>query len=204
MIAKGLLPTRTFGDDRAPTLKELRKLIEFPERRIKPIVCTACSCGIRVEAWESLRWRHVTPITNWEYLNWKKQKEEEEERNGRSSSIILKEEHKEKIIAARLIVYAGDAKQYYTFITSEAYDALKSYVMDYRKELWGERINADSPLIRDKLPESKAKKYGAKWGLATSPKLLHTAGIKKALDKAIWAQRLCSRLTEGKTVMNGR
>jgi hypothetical protein len=87
-----------------PTVKELRKLIEYPERRIKPIVCTVCSSGIRLEAWESLCWKHVIPITNWEYLSWKKQKEEQ--RDGRSN-IILRED-KEKIIAAKLIVYAGE------------------------------------------------------------------------------------------------
>jgi hypothetical protein len=200
-IAKGLPSTSSSGNDRSPTVKELRKLIEYPERRIKAIVCTACSSGIRLGAWEHLRWKHVIPITNWEYLSWKKRKEEERGDEYRASKIILKEEDKQKIIAAKLIVYEGQGKEeeYYTFITPEAYDALKSYIIDFRKETWKEKITGDSPLIRDKLPESKAKEYGgAKWGLVTAPKLLGEAGIKKALDKAIWAQGLRTPLTEGK------
>jgi hypothetical protein len=73
--------------------------------------------------------------------------------------------------------------------------------MDFRKSL-GEEIKDNSPLICDRLPESNIK-YRAKWGLATSSKLLRADGIKKALDKAVWAQGLRSPLTEGKTAMNG-
>jgi hypothetical protein len=43
-------------------------------------------------------------------------------------------------MAAKLKVYASDPKEYYTFITPEAYDALESYVKDFRKELLGEKM----------------------------------------------------------------
>ena len=42
--------------------EETRRLVEYPDRRIKPIVYTMCSSGIRVGAWDYLRWKHVIPI----------------------------------------------------------------------------------------------------------------------------------------------
>jgi integrase len=80
-IARGLPKARRFADDRAPTLDEIRRIIEYPDRRIKPVVSTMASSGIRLEAWNYLRWSHVKPI----------------ERDG-------------KVIAAKITVYAGDPK----------------------------------------------------------------------------------------------
>ena len=47
-IARGLPRGKRYTDDRAPTLDEIRKIIEYPDRRIKPIVYTMASSGIRV------------------------------------------------------------------------------------------------------------------------------------------------------------
>jgi hypothetical protein len=48
------------ANDRAPTFEEIRKLVEYPDRRIKPIVYTMCASGIRLGAWDYyLRWKHV-------------------------------------------------------------------------------------------------------------------------------------------------
>lgn len=51
-----------YADDRIPTLAELKKLIEYPDRRIKAIVNTVASSGIRVGAWDYFRWSHIRPI----------------------------------------------------------------------------------------------------------------------------------------------
>ena len=40
----------------------IRRLVEYPDRRIKPLVYTMRSSGIRVGAWDYLRWKHVIPI----------------------------------------------------------------------------------------------------------------------------------------------
>jgi hypothetical protein len=88
---------------RAPTIQEIQKLIEYPDRRIKPIVFTMVSSAIRIGSWDYLQWKHVIPMSN-------------------SSG---------EIIAAKLIVYAGDREEYYTFITPEAYSSLKEW-MDFR------------------------------------------------------------------------
>ena len=40
-VTKGLPRGKRFSDDRAPTLDEIQKIIEYPDRRIKAIVFTA-------------------------------------------------------------------------------------------------------------------------------------------------------------------
>ena len=73
-----------------PTLIEIKKLIEYPDIRVKPIVYTMISSGIRIGAFDYLKWKHIIPI----------------EREG-------------KIVAAKIIVYAGEPEQYFSFITPE-------------------------------------------------------------------------------------
>jgi hypothetical protein len=63
-ITRGLSRGKRYANDRIPTLEEVRKIVEYPDRRIKPIVYTMCSSGIRLEAWSYLRWKHITPILN--------------------------------------------------------------------------------------------------------------------------------------------
>jgi integrase len=103
-IARGLQKIRRFADHRAPTLEEIRKIVEYPDRRIKAVVFTMASSGIRLGAWEYLRGGHIKPI----------------EREG-------------KIVAAKMSVYAGDDEEYLAFITPESYFELKKWMM-YRSE----------------------------------------------------------------------
>jgi hypothetical protein len=63
-ISKALPRAKSSSNDRAPTLEEIRKLCEYPDRRIKPIVYTMCSSGIRLGAWDYLRWKYMSTITN--------------------------------------------------------------------------------------------------------------------------------------------
>ena len=55
-ISRMLPKRRNAANDRAPTIEELQKLIEYPDRRIKPIVYTMVSSGIRIGAWDYLKW----------------------------------------------------------------------------------------------------------------------------------------------------
>ena len=57
-IKRGLPRGRHYADDRIPTLDEIRKLIEYPDRRIKAIVFTMVSSRIRLGAWDYLKWGH--------------------------------------------------------------------------------------------------------------------------------------------------
>ena len=97
------------------------------------------SSGIRLGAWDYLKWKHVEPISD----------------------------NEGKMIAAKLYVYNGDVEEYYAFITSEAYKALKEWI-DFRAS-YGERISGNSWLMRD-LWQTTNMNYGARWGLATSPR----------------------------------
>jgi hypothetical protein len=124
------------------------------------------SSGIRIGAWDYLQWKHVIPMTN-------------------TSG---------EIIAAKLIVYAGDREQYYTFITPEAYSSLKEW-MNFRGS-YGEKITEESWLMRD-IWQTTNIDYGAKWGLATNPKKLKSSGIKRLLERALWEQGIRQPLKEG-------
>jgi hypothetical protein len=54
---------RQAANDRAPTIEEIRKLVEYPDRRIKPIVYTMISSGICLGVWDYFQWKHIEPIT---------------------------------------------------------------------------------------------------------------------------------------------
>ena len=166
-ITRGLPKGRQASNDRAPTIEEIRKLIDYPDRRIKPIVYTMVSSGIRLGAWDLLQWKHVVPVN---------------------------EDNGEKIACVKLIVYAGDIEEYYTFITAEAYNALKEW-MDFRAS-YGEKITGESWLMRD-LWQTTNMNYGAKWGLATNPKRLKSTGIKRIIERALWEQGIRELLKEG-------
>jgi hypothetical protein len=119
MITRGLPTGRQAANDREPTIEEIKKLLEYPDRRLKPIVYTMASSGIRLGAWDYLRWKHVKQMTD----------------------------EKGNVVAAELTVYAGDSEEYYAFITREAYNALTAW-MDFRAS-YGEAITGDSWVMRD-------------------------------------------------------
>jgi len=165
-ITRGLPRPRLAANDRAPTIEEIRQLIEYPDRRIKPIIYAMVSSGIRLGAWDYLKWKHITPLTN------------------KSGTLV----------AAKLLVYAGDPEEYYAFTTPEAYKSLKGW-MEFRAN-YGEKITGDSWLMRD-IWQTSNMKYGAKFGLATNPKKLKSSGIKRLVEQALWEQGIRSKLQEG-------
>ena len=96
-ITRGLPSRREIANDRAPTIEEIQKIIEYPDRRIKPLILCMVSGGFRLGAWDYLKWKHVIPMRN---------KEGE-------------------IIAAKLIIYTGEPEEYYCFITPEAFRKIR-------------------------------------------------------------------------------
>jgi hypothetical protein len=47
-ISIGLPRTKNSSNDRAPTVEEIRKVVEYPDRRIKSIVYSMASGGFRL------------------------------------------------------------------------------------------------------------------------------------------------------------
>jgi hypothetical protein len=162
-LTRGLPRARNYADDRIPSLEEIRKLMEYPDRRIKPIVCTMASSGIRLGAWDYLRWGDIRPI----------------EQDG-------------KVVAAKIIVYVGEAEQYFSYISLEAWKELTKWIQ-YR-ESSGEKITEDSYLMRDLWDTRVAQGRG----LVSRPKRLTSLGIKRLMERAIWAQGLRKKLEPGK------
>jgi hypothetical protein len=53
-ISKGLPRVKNSSSDRAPTLEEIRKLVEYPDRRIKPIIYAMASYTEPDVVWKGL------------------------------------------------------------------------------------------------------------------------------------------------------
>ncbi len=49
------------ANDRTPTLDEIIQILKYPDIRIKPIILTMISSGIRIGAWDYLQWKHIDP-----------------------------------------------------------------------------------------------------------------------------------------------
>ncbi len=118
-ITVGLPKARNSSNDRATTIEEIKKLLEYPDRRLKAIVSVMMSSGIRLGAWDYLKWSNVIPLYDSE----------------------------KNVIAAKLIVYCGEPEEYFTFITAEAYSLLKEWI-NFRKS-YGEKIDTETWLMRD-------------------------------------------------------
>ena len=88
-ISRGLPRAKNYSDDSIPTIEEIRKLLEYTDRRLKTIIYTMTSSNIRLGSWDYLKWGHIRPI----------------ETDG-------------KVVAAKIIVYAEDKDEYFSFISS--------------------------------------------------------------------------------------
>ena len=118
-ISRRIPHGRSYADDRPPTKEEIIKILDYPDRRIRPAVLTMVSSGIRVGSWDWLTWGDIQPIEN----------------DG-------------QIVAASMRAYDTKARRYYTtFITPEAYSSLLEY-RKYRNDQ-GEKVSDSSPILRD-------------------------------------------------------
>jgi hypothetical protein len=100
-----------------------------------------------------------------------------------------------KLIAAKVIVYAGEDDQYFTFITAEAYTALELW-MKYRSNC-GEQITNDSWVMRDLWNVTKPPKKEV-GGQIQEPVKLQSIGVKRLVERALWAQGIRTELEYGK------
>jgi integrase len=161
VITRGIPSGSESSNDRIPTTEEILEMLKYPDRRLKPITFTMISSGIRIGAWEYLKWNHIIPIKN----------------------------EKNDIIAAKIIVYSDEPEQYFSFITPEAYHSIKEW-MDFRSTQ-GEKITGESWLIRDlwntghiliNSKESNLKKGTS--GIVSSPKKADANAIRQIFTRA--------------------
>jgi hypothetical protein len=168
-ITKTLPIPRNASSDRAPTIDEIKKLVTYPDRRIKPIILCMLSAGFRIGSWDYLKWKHVSPI---------------------------KIEKTGQVIAAKLIIYSGESEEYYCFITLEAYEVLSEW-MEFRKNS-GEEITGESWLMRDVWSTTDFDTFkNSTLGLVKYPKQLKSSGIKSLIERAMRAQGLAKPLLNG-------
>ncbi len=165
-ISRGLPRARNYSDDRIPTIEEIRTLLEYPDRRLKAIIYTLASSGIRLGAWDYLKWGHIRELKN----------------------------EKGEVVAAKISVYAGEEDEYFSFISKEALESLKDWM--HFREISGESIDENSWLMRDLWDTQDIQGKGK--GLVTKPNKLTSIGIKKLVNRAIWAQGLRKKLENGK------
>jgi integrase len=153
IISKGILRGSRHSNDRPPTKEEISKLLEYPDRRMKPIVLIMVSSGIRVGSWNYLKCGDIPPITK-----------------------------KETIVAAKIKAYNTKTNRYYfSFITLEAYQALKEW-LDFRQS-FGEKITPESWIMRN-LWQIKSQRYGNYLGLAKHPTKFSVDGIRMLINDA--------------------
>jgi hypothetical protein len=110
--------------------------------------------GIRLGAWNYLRWKDIQPI-----------------------------EHQGKIVAAKIIIYASDDEQYFSFISSETYFELEKW-MKYGQDSC-EEIHENSWVMRQ-LWDTKKGYYHH--GTIKNPEKLKSPGIKRLMEDALWTQ----------------
>jgi hypothetical protein len=103
-VFKGLPKPKRYTNDRAYSINEILKICEYNDKRIKPIVYIMVSSGMRLGAWDYLKWSHITPLA----------------REG-------------KVICALIELYYGTDEQYPTLITKEAYMELAKW-MEFRRK----------------------------------------------------------------------
>jgi hypothetical protein len=125
------------------------------------------SLGIRIGAFETLKWKYITPI-----------QDRKQQQQNSNSNIIQ---------AAKILVYPGDREQYNLFLTPEAYTAVKDWI-DYRS-LCGEKITKESLVTRHM---AKCDTDGG-----ANPKPLNQATITRLLNRAWQAQKIRPQLHEG-------
>ena len=92
------IPTvRKSGQDRAPTLEEIRKVVSVADLRTKCLILFLSSSGARIGSVEYLRWRDIQEVAF----------------EGRK--------------LAKVTIYRGEPEEYETFVSPECYEYLLKY-----------------------------------------------------------------------------
>jgi hypothetical protein len=110
-----------------------------------------------------MKWKHITAIRN----------------------------ENDDIITAKLVVYPNEPEEYFTFMTPEAYNAVKEW-MDFRT-CFGEEITGESWILRNTW-QKVMPRYSHRIGLAKYPKQFKSTGIKTLVGRALQIQGIRPKL----------
>ena len=97
-ISKMIPHAKKTGNDRAPSIEEIRTMLDLADLRIRCIILICATSGIRVGAFEKMTYRDVIAVKD------------------------------KELVGAKIIVYRGENEQYTTFVTSECFDAIQQYI----------------------------------------------------------------------------
>jgi len=118
---------------RGYTREEIKQLLAFAEKiSTQFIILASCSGGLRVGAWENMKWECVFPVY------------QQNEEYG-----VLPESADARIVCGAMIIYKGSKDEYIALISREAWDKLELY-----KKEWFDIMNrepkASDPLLLEK------------------------------------------------------
>jgi len=102
-ISRRIPRGRSYANDRAPSLEEIKTILGYPDRRIKPVALIMTTSGGRLGLFDYLNWGHIEKI-----------------------------EKKGNLVSAKILIYAGTKEEYFSFITPECYQAIEDYI-EFRK-----------------------------------------------------------------------
>jgi integrase len=157
-LSQHMPKAKKIGRDRSPSVEEIRQLLGHCTPRLRCVILIMCSSGIRIGAFDYLKWRDVEPID----VEGKK--------------------------FAKLSVYTGEDEQYTTFITPECYRALLDYRRSRERmgekivsdspliavEKWNRAIEKGVPLaVSSKALSNEIGRLWVKAGFRTSHKKTH-------------------------------
>lgn len=100
------------------------------------------------------------------------------------------------LITAKVIVYAGEPDEYFTFITPEAYFALDSW-MNFRMRS-GDSVNVESWVMRNLWNSLRPMENSISRKSVDKPEKLNSIGVKRLIERALWTQGLRTKLPDGK------
>ena len=83
-LARRVPRGRRAANDRAPDIEEIKAVLAYPDRRIKPAILIMESSGCRIGTFDYLNWGHIEPI----------------EKNG-------------ELLAVKIRIYAGESEEYF-------------------------------------------------------------------------------------------
>ena len=98
-ISRMIPHAKKTGNDRAPSIEEIRRMVDLADLRTRCVILICSTSGIRVGAFEGMTYGDLVPV------------------NGKDS-----------LVGAKVIAYRGDREQYTTFVTSECYGIIQEYV----------------------------------------------------------------------------